>query len=283
MMIVDSQIHIWDAHSPARPWPDPNARAQGNKPYRGDVILEAMDAAGVDRAVLVPPLWDGAKNDLAVAAADAHPDRLAVMGRIPITPPTAPEVLACWKQQPGMLGLRFTFTNDQAKLLTNGGADWLWPAAEKYRLPLMVLPNPELVKYFDPILQRHPSLKIIFDHLALLTHGKKDEAAFEYLPDLLSLARFPNAAVKASALPCYSSEPYPFPKLHPYVQRVFEAYGPHRMFWGSDLSRLSCSYRELITLFSEEFRWLPKADLEWVMGRAVCDFIGWSYPKQSGV
>jgi hypothetical protein len=40
-----------------------------------------MDAAGVDHAIIIPPLWEGDRNDLAMGAALLHPDRFAVMGR----------------------------------------------------------------------------------------------------------------------------------------------------------------------------------------------------------
>ena len=48
------------------------------------------------------------------------------------------------------------------------------------------------------------------------------------------------------------------------------------MFWGSDLSRLPCSYRECVTMFTEEMPWLKAGDLEWIMGRGVCAWLGWS-------
>jgi len=39
-----------------------------------------------------------------------------------------------------MLGMRFTFHNEHYRhFLTDGTADWLWPAAEKAGVPLMVL------------------------------------------------------------------------------------------------------------------------------------------------
>jgi hypothetical protein len=52
------------------------------------------------------------------------------------------------------------------------------------------------------------------------------------------LARLPNVAVKASALPAYSSHDYPYYNLHPYLRRVFDAFGPRRMFWGTVLAGL---------------------------------------------
>ena len=63
--------------------------------------------------------------------------------------------------------------------------------------------------------------------------------------------------------------------MHPYIRRVFDAYGPRRTFWGTDWSRLPCSYRQGVTMFTEEMPWLKGEDLEWVMGRGVCEWIGW--------
>jgi hypothetical protein len=47
------------------------------------------------------------------------------------------------------------------------------------------------------------------------------------------------------------------------------------MFWGSDLTRLSGTYRQCVTMFTEEIPWLSQDDLSWIMGLGVCDWIGW--------
>jgi predicted TIM-barrel fold metal-dependent hydrolase len=133
---------------------------------------------------------------------------------------------------------------------------------------------PGSLPHLDRIVERHPSLKVIVDHMGLL-QAKKDDEAFQDLPQLLALARRPNVAVKASALPSYSSEPYPYRNLHARIRQVFDAFGPRRMFWGTDLTRLPCSYRQAITLFTEDLPWLAPGDQELVMGRALCDWLGW--------
>ena len=61
----------------------------------------------------------------------------------------------------------------------------------------------------------------------------------------------------------------------PYISQVYDAFGAQRMFWGSDLSRLPCSYRQGVTYFTEALSWLKGRDLELVMGRALCEWIGW--------
>ena len=123
------------------------------------------------------------------------------------------------------------------------------------------------------IAERHPGLKLVVDHFAL-THGKDDEA-FRGFDLLLALAPCPNIAVKASCLPLYTTDAYPYRRLHPYIRRAYDAFGPRRLFWGSDLSRLPCTYRQCVTMFTEEMPWLPAADLEWIMGRGLCEWIGW--------
>jgi hypothetical protein len=64
-------------------------------------------------------------------------------------------------------------------------------------------------------------------------------------------------------------------RLHPYIRRVYDAFGPKRMFWGTDLSRLPCTHRQGVTLFTEEIPWLTTDDKAWIMGRGVCEWLGW--------
>jgi len=278
MLIVDSQVHIWGADTPDRPWP-PGRAHQAQKPYpvTKDMLLQGMDEAGVSRVVIVPPSWEGDRNDLALEASRLHADRFAVMGRLAIERPESRSLVADWKRQPGMLGLRFTFhTEVQKPWLTDGTADWLWTAAEKAGLPVMIY-VPGSLPLVDGIAARHPGLRLVIDHLALAI-GQKDDAAFADLPHLLALAKRPNVAVKASALPCCSTEPYPYRGLHRHLRQVFDAFGPRRVFWGTDWTRLPCTWRQAITLFTEELPWLSAADKDWIMGRAVCEWLGWRLP-----
>ena len=272
MIITDAQLHIWHADTPERPWP---AGTKGQKPYeiRRETMLFQMDLAGVQRAILVPPSWDGERNDKALEAAQDYPERFAVMGRMPIADPTGVEQFPAWRDQQGMLGLRFAFHRDTGyKLLTDGTSDWIWRAAEKAGLPLMLfLPN--AIEEADRIALDHPNLKIIIDH-AGLDHNKGPEALAN-IPAVCNLARHPNVAVKASGIPSVSSRPYPFTDLHDPLQQLFDTFGPKRMFWGTDLTRMPCTYYECIHLFTDELSWLSGEDLEWVMGKGISEWLDW--------
>jgi predicted TIM-barrel fold metal-dependent hydrolase len=274
MRIVDAQVHIWGANTPERPWPGRENKPHRPNPLGTEELLREMDEAGVERAVVVPPSWEGDRNDLGLAAAQKHPKRLAVMGRLAVEKPESHGLIDTWKKQPGMIGARFTFhTTEQRPWLTDGTADWLWAAAERAQVPLMIHVPGSLDKV-APIAAKHPGLRLVIDHLGRFSH-QRDAAAFEDLPLLLALAKQPNVAVKASALPCLSSEAYPYKGLHPFLRQVFDAFGPKRTFWGTDLSRLPCSYRQAVTMFTEELPFLSAADQEWVMGKAICAWLDW--------
>lgn len=275
MLIVDSQLHLWGPDTPSRPWPAGRA-AEAQKPYPipQEALLFQMDLAGVARAVLVPPSWEGDRNDLALAAAQKYPDRFCVMGRFKLEDSNAKDLVATWKSQPGMQGMRFTFHNEHNRhLLLNGLADWLWPLAEKHGIPLMIF-APRLMPHIGKIAERHPSLRIVIDHAGLHTYDRTPKVPDDFV-EVGALGKFPNVAVKASGLPSLSAEPYPFRDLHDAVRYLFDAFGPHRTFWGTDLTRMPCSYRECIDMFTKELPWLSGSDLELVMGRGVCNWLGW--------
>jgi hypothetical protein len=52
------------------------------------------------------------------------------------------------------------------------------------------------------------------------------------------------------------------------------------MFWGTDITRMPCSWKQCITMFTEELPWLKGNDLELVMGKGLCDFVGWDLKEK---
>ena len=87
----------------------------------------------------------------------------------------------------------------------------------------------------------------------------------------------PTAAVNGPGARHDSTQPYPFKDIQDGLHRTIDAYGPDRMFWGTDITRMPCSYRQCVTFFTEELPWLKGQDLEKVMGRSLAKWIGWDY------
>ena len=270
MKIVDAQVHVWSSGRPI----EPHRQVES---YSVDELLADMAAAGVDGAVLHPPGWDPVSNDLAMAAAVAHPGKFSILGNFPLDDPKRRDLVKAWRGRSGMLGLRFAMVApSQQSWIHDGTIDWLWPAAERAGLPVATMAG-RFLKTFARIAEAHPELTLIVDHLGLVRRAV-DEQAFERLDDLLALARFANVSVKATGAPAYSSRPYPYRNIHDGLHRIYDAFGPQRFFWGTDVTRMPCSYRQCVTMFTEELPWLAGRELELVMGRGFCELIGQSLP-----
>ncbi|MBV9562176.1 MAG: amidohydrolase family protein [Bradyrhizobium sp.] len=274
MKIIDAQVHIW-----AQTVTPPSGLHRKVEKFTAEDVLKEMDEAGVDAALIHPPSWDPTSNALAIEAATRYPHRFAILGQFPLQDLANHKLIHGWRNQPGMMGLRWAFiAEEQQKLLYDGSLDWLWPAVEKEGLPIAMLGG-LFPKKFRAIAERHPRLTMIIDHCGLNRHGR-DAEAFIHLDELLALAKLPNVAVKATGAPHYSTEPYPFRNIQDGLHRIFDAFGPKRFFWGTDITRMPCSYRQCVTFFTEELSWLAGNDLEDVMGRGLCAWIGWDYNFQ---
>ncbi len=273
-IIVDSQVHQWLPESPERPWP-PGRVAQLPYPFGPDKLVPMMDEAGVDRVVIVPPSWEGDRNDYALDAVQKYPGRFAVMGRIPIEKPESAALLPKWKEQPGMLGIRVNF-NANPSWLMDGTVDWFWPAAEKAGIPVMFLGGK--MSEYARIAERHPQLVLIIDHMGLSLAKAKAGKLAEAVTETVALAKFPNMSVKLSGAPGYSSQAYPFRDMAPHIQRCFEAFGPRRSFWGTDMTNsfAKATYRQRVTHFTEELPFLTEDDKDWVMGRGIMARLSWA-------
>ena len=275
-MIVDSQVHLWKAETPDWRWVSGRV-AQLPEPFTIEKLVLLMDEAGVDRAVIVPPSWPGDRNDYALEAVKRYPGRFAVMRRIPLEKPESAALLPKWREQPGMLGVRLTLHRAQSALLESGVADWFWPAAEKARLPVMFL-APGNAPRFKSIAERHPQLPLIIDHMNLTLEIAKAGAIKSAIDDVVALAKYPNVSVKLSSAPTYSFEDYPWRDMTEHLKRCFDAFGPRRCYWGTDLTNAfaKSTYRQRITHFTEELSFLSEEDKDWVMGRAILTRLGWS-------
>jgi predicted TIM-barrel fold metal-dependent hydrolase len=271
MQIIDAQIHLWGTGLPS------NLSHRQVTHFTPEECIPLMDEGGVDAAVIHPPSWDPGSTDMALAAVRNYPGRFAIMGALPLDQADSRARIAQWRDQPGMLGLRYGFLHDPARQwLADGILDWLWTEAEKAGVPIAMLATDSLTD-IGRIAQRHPELRLTVDHLG----GRggltmlKDAAAMTHMPELLALAKLPNVAVKATGAPGYSAEAYPFPKMQTYLRQIYDAFGPRRVFWGTDITKMPCSWRQCVTMFTEELPWLNEADRRLVMGEALCAWWGW--------
>ncbi|WP_342133386.1 amidohydrolase family protein [Hydrogenophaga sp. OTU3427] len=273
MKIIDSQLHCFYPDTPQRPWPAGATPVHGPS-FTIEQATELLDKHGVQGAVLVPPSWNGWDNQYSQDAAIAQPKRFAVMGRFDFEAPDAKERLRHWRSQSGMNGVRLFVSGTPWMQLLNPEYAWVWQIAEETRLPVMST-IPGNIAGFEPILAQFPELRLIIDHAGRHPRGAMDDGAWADADALYALARFKNVSVKVSSLPCFSTQPYPFANLHVHIKSIYDKFGPQRMMWGSDATRLTCTYDENIRLFTEAMDFLSAEDKEWIMGRSIANALDW--------
>lgn len=270
MQIVDAQIHLWATGLPSN-----KAHIQETS-FTAKQAITLMDEAGVHAAIIHPPSWDPKSHELALAAVNDYPNRFAIMGTLPLNRAISEKEIPSWKNNV-VLGLRYTLLEEPHRSwIADGSLDWLWKIAEEEKIPISMLVTDSLVE-LQNIAERHPELRLTIDHLGGRGGNTKlkDNDAMEHIPNLLKLAKYPNVAVKATGAPGYSGEAYPYPIMQGYLEQIYDAFGPHRIFWGTDITKMPCSWKDCITMFTEEARWLDENDIALVMGDAICAWWGW--------
>lgn len=270
MQIVDAQVHIWAESTPQRPWPNRH-KPHRETPLDRHALRNAMAEAGVDRAILVPPSWEGEYTDLVTEAVQANPQQFSAMGVVSIA--EAVPTIERWSTACGLAGLRFALHRPGLlEALTDGRMDAVWAAAEERQVPLMVLLPHDLLHVLESAARRHPRLKIVLDHLGLVGCAVNEvQVRFK---QVLRLGALENIALKASGLPAYSEGPYPFADAHRLVRDALDAFGERRVFWGTDMTRLPCTYREAVTMVTEEMQWMEPSAMRWFMGRGITEWLG---------
>jgi predicted TIM-barrel fold metal-dependent hydrolase len=138
-MIIDSQVHAYEANTPKRPWAKvPNWPAH----VTGDEMVAAMDRVGVDGAIFISAFsmyrYDAS---YAVEVQRAHPDRFAIVKPVDPDDPAVEDVVAEWKRTPGAVGVRIMITKEPERDRdpAHPGLARIARAAAKHDLPVNIL------------------------------------------------------------------------------------------------------------------------------------------------
>jgi predicted TIM-barrel fold metal-dependent hydrolase len=168
--------------------------------------------------------------------------------------------------------------NGHRNWMIDGTCDWYWPLAEELGQVTMVH-APIWKAELGAIAGQHPGLKIIIDHMGIMARCVDDAIGY-WVQETADLHAHPNIYVKVSAIPGYSTQPFPNLNIAKYVREVVDKMGPQRAFWGTDLTRLlghGLTYTDTVEQFTKHFPFSAE-ELEWIMGRGISECLGWEIP-----
>lgn len=276
-MITDAQVHLWPANGPQYPWPEGTA-PDVPEALTAERFLPMMDAMGVARAVIAPPAVSGFDPSYALDCAARYPERFAVTSRWNFADATAMARLPTWLDKPGMIGIRVALLPSALEGLRSSGAlGEFFRTAAQYSIPLMCF-APGTLGAIKAAAKAHPNLKMIVDHANLV--GSTPDTLGAKIEELAALAHYDNVGVKLGALPQRSAHRYPYEDLHPHLNTLFQAFGPQRLMWASDLSTSlktgAANYYQNFDMIMRSFPFASEDDMDWVLGRTVSTWFEWS-------
>jgi len=276
-MIIDSQIHAYEANTPKRPW-----RTVPNWPpsATGDEMVAAMDKVGVDGAIFISSFsMYGYDSSYALEVQRAHPGKFGLVKPVDPEDPAVEDVVAGWKNSPGAVGIRALMKTDSPHRAGHPGLDRMLRAAARHSLPVNILCWGNL-EAGAALIDRHPETRFILDHLGILQpHEPAARAAEPWadLPKVLELAKRPNLVIKVSGACTLSQKPYPFPDIWDPLARVFDAWGFERCLWGTDWTRAFAvvNYEQAVEPFRLTSR-ISDSERAMLMGGACAKAYGWT-------
>ncbi|HEY4172555.1 MAG TPA: amidohydrolase family protein [Rhodopila sp.] len=279
MATIDAQVHAYERNHAGRPWA---GFLHGPAEVTGDDMVSAMDAVGVDGALLVSPFsmyrYD-ASYALDVYA--AHPGRFGLIKPVDPADPGVADTIADWASTKGTVAIRIMMRDGVSADAADPGLNRVLAAAARHALPVNLLCWGRL-EQAGLLAARNPDTQLVIDHLGLQQpfEPPAPAAPFANLPAVLALAAHDNVAVKISGACTLSHEPFPYTDIWDPLGRMFDAFGFDRCMWGTDWTRAVglLTYRQGVEAFRVTDR-LSDGERAALMGDTLAHVYNWSPAK----
>jgi L-fuconolactonase len=276
MPTLDAQVHAYERNHPARPWVGTLA---GPAEVTGDQMAAAMEAVGVDGAILVSPFsmyrYDASYAQEVYAA---HPNRFGLVKPVDPTDPAVADAIADWAAADGTVGIRVFLRDNASPDPADPAINHVLAVAAQHSLPVNLACTGRL-EQAGGLAARNPNTRLVIDHLGLPQPQVPPAPAqpFADLPKLLALARHDNIAVKVSGACTLSHEAFPYKDLWDPLGRVFDAFGFDRCLWGTDWTRAVglLTYAQGVEAFRVTDR-LSDSERTALMGETLSKIYNWS-------
>lgn len=257
-----------------------------------EYIVAEMDYAGVDLAVLQNASIYGLLNDYFAACIQQYPTRFVGLAQVREAQAHTDEQLAELRRCAETLGLKGLYYHlagfwpaGYRDSLDDAQYDVFW--AEVERLGLVVFwdpagsPFPSAEAYTGQlerirrVLERHPGLRSLL--VQALPLGYYAPAGRYELPDIVYELGNHDGFLFEIAYPIsYGRDwEYPYAETWPLIQQLYDALGPHKLVWGSDMPNVLrfCTYRQSYAYLRHCTCFAP-GELDLVLGQNIARLLG---------
>ncbi len=263
--IIDPHVHVWK-HDPRYPWAKETTRPP-DKDATPEMLLELMRANGVARTVIIQVIYYRWDNSYAADVLRQYPQYFRGVARVNPESPAAPDDLSRLVEEQGFQGVRLSPAEDPT-------GDWirgplmppLWKRCRDLKASMNILTGTSRLQDIGLLVEKFPALTVVIDHMADCPASRPDE-----LKKLLALARYPQVFVKVSHTWSVSKQAYPYRDAQEQVRRLYDAFGPQKLMWGTDwpMVEAHCKYAQALAMVRDEMKFLNDEDKSWMLSRTV--------------
>lgn len=285
--VVDTHMHVWTNDVKQFPFAHPYDSSFKPPPIAGsaEMLLDEMDRNAIDYAVLVQVIYYGWDNRYVAHCVKRHPSRFRAQGLIDPTDPDVADKLEYWIREHKLAGMRLSpiYYQGRDAWLTSDAHRRLWKKAEALKAIFNFFIAASQLAKLETMLAGYPGVKVVIDHLARVDLTGLDPTG--EVARLTRLARYPNVWVKVSELSVVSpSKKYPYADTFSWVKRVYDAFGPDRLLWGTGFPGATReqagrpSLEEEFALVRREIPFFSASDREKILGRNAARL--WGFGSQ---
>ena len=241
-MRVDAHQHFWRLADREGQWPPPTLAAI-HRDFGPEDLEPQLRACGIDATVLVQSLPSVEDTRWMLSVAARTPWVRGVVGWVDFKATDAAAQIDELARDPALKGLRPMLQDlPQDDWIDDSACAPAAAAMQRHDLVFDALVLPRQLPALGRFARRHPGLRLVVDHAAkpFIARGELEP----WRTDLAALAALPQVHCKVSGLLTEAGDRLDDAALRPYMQALWELFGPRRLLWGSDwpVLRLAADY-----------------------------------------
>lgn len=265
-MIIDAHLHVWSLDFDRYPFAEGRTTEEDGSV---ELLLETMEQHGVSHSMIVQPIHYVYDNTYVADCLKAHPGKFAAIAIMDRHAEDGPDRLERLVKEDGFQGLRMHLSRP------DDPAEWaapdqypIWEKAEELGAMMQSFGPADKQPAIEPIVQRYPNVKVVIDHLGGASFD--EESPYPLLQNVTNLAKYPNVYLKFTPQAGRSEEEFPFRSQWDTYKRLYDAFGPQRLMWGTDFPHIfrNIGYQKAIDLF-HEMDFFSGDDREWLFAKTA--------------
>jgi len=267
---IDAHVHVWTPDKSRYPRSGRDRDAQF-KPtsFTPEQLLANATPCGVKRVVLIQMNFYGSDNSYMLDAIKKYDGVFRGVGVIDETELDVADKMRNLAAL-GVRGFRISPGDQPQSWLDSSGMAAMWKCAAETSQAMCTLVDPDALPSINKMCAKFPETKVVIDHLARI--GMNGPIRDSDVSALCGLARHQHVYVKVSAFYALGKKQFPYLDLADTIRRVRDAYGAHRLMWGSDSPfqvENGNTYAGSIELVRDRLSFLTSDDRKWMLRKTA--------------